>query len=58
MTKNIKMSVSLAIMVIGLYMMLNSSWPEFESLTGLAILLTGFMHWMPFCPVCKTVFKN
>lgn len=54
----IQMILALAIIIIGIYMMLNSSpWqPPFTS--GLAFILTGLLHWMPNCPVCKAVFKK
>jgi hypothetical protein len=58
MKKALQMILSLAIIVIGIYMMANNTLWSAPSLSGLAFIMTGLLHWMPHCPVCKALCKK
>jgi len=58
MKKYIRMVSALVIMIIGAYMLFGNMWPTPPALSGLALLLTGFLHWMPYCPICKAILKD
>ena len=58
MKKAIQFVFSLVAMLIGLYTLFNHIWLSPTSLLGLAVLLLGYLHFIPFCPICRTFCKD
>ncbi len=58
MKKAIQFVFSLVAMLIGLYILVNQVWLTPLSLVGLAILLLGYLQFMPFCPICRAFCKD
>jgi hypothetical protein len=44
--------------LIGLSLLIRNPWPSDPSLIGLALVLVGYLHFMPFCPICKMICKE
>ena len=58
MKKAIQFVFSLVAMLIGLYTLFNHVWLSPISLLGLATLLLGYLQFIPFCPICRTLCKE
>ena len=45
----IQIIVASAVMIIGVYMLLNFDWPTPPAISGLGFLLAGYGLWVPRC---------
>jgi hypothetical protein len=57
MKKDIQIVFSVVVIGIGIYLLTQNAWPTPPALSGLAFLLVGYLHFMPYCPLCKAFCK-
>jgi len=56
--KHLKAILALAVIVLGIYMMLGSAWPDTSFAAGLGFLLVGLGQWVSHCPICNKICKG
>lgn len=49
---------SLALLVIGIYMIMNSEWPTPPMLSGISFIVIAVNIWLPVCPVMEKLFPK
>ena len=52
----VQAALALAVIVIGIYMLLQNTWGTPPALSGLGFLLAGFAIWVPHCPIMRMIF--
>ena len=51
-------TVAIAVMIIGIYMLVNFDWPTPPAISGLGFLLAGFGLWTPHCIFLNLILRD
>lgn len=52
----IQKALIIGVIVIGIFLLVSSEWPEPPALSGLGFLMAGLAMWIPHCPIMRMLF--
>lgn len=44
-------ALTLGVIIVGIYMLVNHAWPTPPAISGVGFLLAGLALWVPRCPI-------